>query len=130
MSIYIVLSTVSLAVACLLWSPPIFAQQTSQAPSAQQPTDTLVTIATGNKFQQILPENNSGKDRRALVIENKNTNGDSCWVFVGTGEASKEESDQILAPGDEYIKYWPFVPADEIQATCASSSDTLSLKYK
>ena len=89
-----------------------------------------VTIAAGNKFQQILPENDTGKKRRALVIDNENKNGDSCWVFIGTGQASKEESDKVLAPGDEYVEYWPFVPSDEVQATCASSSDTLSVEYQ
>ena len=103
MNVYIALGA-ALTVACLLLSSPIFAQQTPAS------TKTLVTIVTGNKFQQILPENNTGKDRRALIIDNRNTNGDNCWVFVGTGQASKEESDKVLAPGDEYVKYWPFVP--------------------
>lgn len=102
----------------------------ASAPQPQAPTKDLVTIVTGNKFQQILPENSTGKDRRALLIENKNTNGDSCWVFVGTGKASKEESDQVVASGGEYVKYWPFVPSDAIQVTCASSSDALSVEYQ
>lgn len=114
----------ALAVACILLSSPIFAQQTPA------PTKTLVTIVTGDKFQQILPQNNTGKDRRALTISNNNTNGDSCWVYVGTGSASKEKSDKVLGPGAKYVAYWPFVPSDEIQATCASSSDTLSVEYR
>jgi hypothetical protein len=112
----------ALGVGCLLSSSPIFAQQTPAS------TETLVTIVTGNKFQKILPENNTGKDRRALVIEN--ANGDSCWVFVGAGRATKEKSDKVLAPGDKYVEYWPFVPSDEIQATCASGSDTLNVEYQ
>jgi hypothetical protein len=124
MSAHMLLGAASLAIVFLLSSSPNFAQQ------PPVPTKTLVTIVTGNKFQQILPENNTGKDRRALVIDNNNTNGDACWVFVGTGRASKEESDQVLAPSEEYVQYWPFVPSDEIQATCASSSDTLSVEYQ
>jgi len=123
----IVLGAASLIIACLLSPSPIFAQQTTPP---QQPTEMLVKIVTGNKFQQILPENTAGNDRRALTIINNNTNGDSCWVFVGTGGASKEKSDKALAPGDKFVKYWPFVPSDEIQATCASSSDTLSIEYQ
>ena len=123
----IVLGAASLIIACLLSPSPIFAQQTTPP---QQPTEMLVKIVTGNKFQQILPENTAGNDRRALTIINNNTNGDSCWVFVGTGGASKEKSDKVLAPGDKFVKYWPFVPSDEIQATCASSSDTLSIEYQ
>jgi hypothetical protein len=114
----------ALTVACLLLSSPTFAQLTPAS------TKILVTIVTGNKFQEILPENNTGKDRRALVIDNKNTNGDNCWVFVGTGRATKEKSDKVLAPGDEYVEFWPFVPSDEIQATCASSSDTLDVEFQ
>ena len=125
MSAYIiVLGPASLAIFWLLSSSPIFAQQQSA------PTQTAVTIVTGNKFQQILPENDTGKDRRSLIIRNSNTNGDRCWVFIGTGRASTEKSDKVLAPGDEYEQYWPFVPSDEIQATCASSSDTLSVEYQ
>jgi hypothetical protein len=114
----------ALAIACLLLSSPIFAQQPATS------TKNLVTIVTGNKFQQILPENDTGKDRRALVIVNKNTNGDSCWIFIGNGRASKEKSKKVLAPNEEYLQYWPFVPSDEIQATCASSSDRLSVEYQ
>lgn len=125
MSAYIImLGPASLAIFWLLSSSPIFAQQQSA------PTQTAVTIVIGNKFQQILPENDTGKDRRSLIIHNSNTNGDRCWVFVGTGRASTEKSDKVLAPGDEYEQYWPFVPSDEIQATCASSSDTLSVEYQ
>jgi hypothetical protein len=125
MSTYAVLVAASLAIVYLLSPTPIFAQQ----PPAS--TKTSVTIVTGNKFQKILPENDTGKDRRAaLIIDNNNTNGDSCWVFVGTGRASQEKSDKVLAPGERYVRYWPFVPSDEVQATCASSSDTLSIEYQ
>jgi hypothetical protein len=115
---------VAFAVACLLLPSPIFAQQTPAS------IRVSVSIVAGNKFQQILPEDSTGKARRVLVIDNNNTNGDNCWVFVGGSRASKEKSDKVLAPGDEYVKYWPFVPSDEIQATCASSSDTLSVEYQ
>ncbi len=124
MSTYAVLGVASLAIVYLLSPLPIFAQQ----PPAS--IKTSVTIVTGNKFQIILPENDTGKDRRALVIDNNNTNGDSCWIFVGTGRASQEKSDKVLAPGGQYVRYWPFVPSDEVQATCASSADTLSVEYR
>jgi hypothetical protein len=124
MSTYAVPGVASLAIVYLFSPSPIFAQQ----PPAS--TKTPVTIVTGNKFQKILPEDDTGKDRRALIINNNNTNGDSCWVFVGTRQASKEKSDKVLAPGAQYVRLWPFVPTDEIQATCASSSDTLSMEYQ
>jgi hypothetical protein len=116
----IVLGVASLTVG-LLFSSRAFAQ-TSPAP-----TDTVVTINTANKFQQILAS--SGTARRMLRIGNNNSNGDSCWVFVGSGRATKEGSYEV-APNKKYLRYPPFVPSDAIQATCASSSDTLDVEYQ
>jgi hypothetical protein len=87
----------------------------------------VVTINTANKFQQILAS--SGTARRMLRISNNNTNDDICWVFVGSGPASKEGSYAVL-PGKEYLRYPPFVPSDAIQATCAASSDTLAVEFQ
>ena len=116
----IVLGVASLAIALLLKSAA-FAQ------TPPTPTNTVVTIATGNKFQQVL--GSSGTERRMLRISNNNTNGDSCWVFVGSGRASKESSYPV-PPGKEYLRYPPFASSDAIQATCASSSDTLDVEYQ
>jgi hypothetical protein len=116
----IVLGAASLAIALLL-GPAAFAQ----TPPAS--THTVVTIATGNKFQQVLAS--SGTKRRMLRISNDNTNGDSCWVFVGSSQALKEAS-YAVPPGKEYLRYPPFVPTDAIQATCATSSDTLDVEYQ
>jgi hypothetical protein len=109
----------SLAIALLLNSKAL-----AQTPSA--PTNTVVTISTANKFQQVLAS--SGTARRMLRISNNNTNRDSCWVFVGSGQASKEGSYEV-PPGKEYVCYPPFVTSDAIQATCASSKDTLDVEY-
>jgi hypothetical protein len=116
----IVLSAAALAITLLLGSATF--AQTSPAP-----TDVVVTINTANKFQQVLAS--SGTKLRMLRISNNNTNDDICWVFVGSGPASKEASYPI-SPGKEYLRYPPFVPSDAIQATCASSSDTLDLEYQ
>ena len=111
----IVLGVASLAIVLLLGSRTF--AQTSPAP-----TDVVVTINTANKFQQVLAS--SGTARRMLRIGNNNDNDDSCWLFVGSGRASKEGSYEV-PPGKEYLRYPPFVPPDAIQATCESSSDTL-----
>ena len=118
---------VALAIATIVLGSTTFAQ--SETPSPQTGAGNLVTIATGNKFQQIVPSNNSGTDRRALTIQNNASNGDNCWVYVGSDRASKDGS-VVLAPGKTYDRYWPFVPSDTIQATCASSSDDLYVEYK
>jgi hypothetical protein len=116
----IALGVASLAIALLLGSTAF-----AQTPPA--PTKTVVTINTANKFQQVLAS--SGTPRRMLSIGNNNTNGDSCWVFVGSGQAYKEGSYEV-PPGREYLRYPPFVPSDAIQATCASSKDTLDVEYQ
>jgi len=115
----IALGVASLAIALLLGSTAF-----AQTPPASTKT---VTINTANKFQQILAS--SGTQLRMLRISNNNTNGDSCWVFVGKGPASKEGSYAVLS-GKEYLRYPPFVPSDAIQATCASNSDTLDVEYR
>lgn len=90
--------------------------------------NNLVTIATGNTFQQVAGAN-GGTERQALIIKNNNTNGDTCWVFFGSNKASKEKS-VIIASGDSYVRYWPFVSSDAMQAACASTSDTLVVEIK
>jgi hypothetical protein len=89
----------------------------------------LVTIATGNAFQQVIGSNDSATERQALIIKNDNSNGDSCWVFFGSNKPSKVKS-VIVASGDSYIRYWPFVSSDAMQATCTSSSDALYVEIK
>lgn len=90
----------------------------------------VVTILTANKFQQVLRANKANApERRTFTIENNNANGDSCWVYVGSDSASKGESQEITQ-GESYVRYWPFVPSGGIQATCASSSDTLDVQYQ
>jgi hypothetical protein len=116
----IVLGVASLAIALLLGSAAF-----AQTPPAS--TNKVVTIGIGNKFQQVLAS--SGTELRMLRISNNNANGDSCWVFVGSSQASKEGSYEV-SPGEEYLRYPPFVPSDAIQATCASSSDTLYVEYQ
>jgi hypothetical protein len=86
--------------------------------------NTATTITTGNTFQQILPSIlGTSTQRQALTIENNNAS-DNCWLFIGSGTATKAIS-ILLLPGGSYTRYWPYVPSDALQATCASNSDTL-----
>ena len=124
MDAYIVLGAAFLAIACALSSSPTFAQQISQTSVPPAPTHKSVTIVIGKKFQQVL--NASTAALRMLRISNNNTNDDSCWVFVGSGQASKEASYEV-PPGKKYLCYPPFVPSDAIQATCESRVQTLSM---
>ena len=115
------LCAASLAIASMLLGWRAFAQTTTP----QEPTSSSVTIAIANKFQQVVPDTDT--KRRALTIQNKNS--DSCWVYVGSDKASKENS-IALASGEKFVRYWPLAPSGAIQATCASSSDTLLVEYQ
>lgn len=88
--------------------------------------NSSVTIATGNTFQQVLASNILNTVRRqALTIQNNNTNTDSCWVYLGTTANATKATSIILAVGQAYTRYWPYVPDDAIQVTCASTSDSV-----
>lgn len=87
-----------------------------------------VVIATGNTFQTVLATSigatvAANTVRQALTIENNNAS-DNCWLFIGSGTATKATS-ILLLPGGSYTRYWPYVPSDAIQATCAANSDSL-----
>lgn len=87
--------------------------------------NSSATIATGNTFQQVLPSNlGTTTQRQSLTIENNNAT-DSCWIYVGPLASATKATAILLLAGGSYARYWPFVPSDAIQATCASSSDTL-----
>lgn len=89
--------------------------------SAYSTVNGSVVIAAGNTFQTVVAANSR---LRSLTIQNNNTNGDNCWVFVGGGTATKPTA-ILLGQGGSYQRYYPYVPADAIQATCAATSDTL-----
>jgi hypothetical protein len=122
---YVVLVAVSLAIASILLGSRSFAQ----IKTPQEQTSNSVTIEVANKFQQVVPPNKAGMERRALTIQNNNSNADNCWVHLGSDKASQTNSN-LLAPGASYIRYWPFASSDAIQATCASGSDTLQVEYQ
>lgn len=88
--------------------------------------NSSVTITAGSTFQQVLASNiGTSTQRQALTIQNNNTNTDSCWVYLGTTANATKAAAIILAVGQAYTRYWPYVPSDAIQVTCASTSDTV-----
>jgi hypothetical protein len=101
----------------LLLGSPALAQTVAQT------TNGSVTITTGNTFQTILAAITQTNQRRSLTIENNNAT-DSCWLFIGSGTATKGTS-ILLTSGGSYTRYYPYVPSDAIQATCATPSNTL-----
>jgi len=93
---------------------------TQPCPGNKTTTNRATTITSGGTFQNVL---SAATNRASLSIENNNAS-DSCWIYVGSGSATEAKS-ILLLPGGSYTRYFPYVPADEIQATCASNSDTL-----
>lgn len=93
--------------------------------------NSSVVIATGNTFQQVLAsiigatgQTGVANVRQSLTIENNNAS-DSCWVFIGPTASAAKGTSILLLAGGSYTRYWPYVPPDNIAATCASNSDTL-----
>lgn len=95
----------------------------ASAQTVAQTTNGSVTITTGGTFQTVLPAVTLTSQRRSLTIENNNAT-DSCWLFIGAGSATKGTS-ILLLPGGSYTRYYPYVPSDAIQATCATTSDSV-----
>lgn len=87
-------------------------------------TNGSVTIAAGNTFQTVLSALTPPALRRSLTIQNNNANTDNCWLYVGSGSPTEANS-ILLTPGLPYQRYFPYVPSDAIQATCASTGDSL-----
>jgi hypothetical protein len=109
---------ITLSLLCL--ASPVRAQETNAAT-----TNGSVSITLGNTFQQVLAVLGSPPaSRRSLTIQNNNTNGDSCWLFIGGGAATKAIS-ILLGQGGSYQRYFPYVPSDAIQATCTTTGDTI-----
>jgi hypothetical protein len=85
-------------------------------------TNRAVVIATGATFQTVVAATVVG--RQSLTIENNNTNGDNCFVYIGASGQTEAKS-ILLTKGGSYQRYFPYVPNDAIQATCDNTSDTL-----
>lgn len=103
------------------------------SPSLAEPPKTGPTnkrsavIATGNTFQTIMSAMGDNESRNSLTIQNNNTTStDNCWIVVGGALGSATKGTAILlAPGQAYTRYYPFVPSDAIHATCVTSANTI-----
>jgi hypothetical protein len=129
-----------MAVLCAwLIAYPLVAQQPNQPSDLRVQGDAQnrstvnasVTITAGTTFQTVLASNlGTTTQRQSLEIQNNNSAGtDYCWVHIGTGTPTTANS-IALAVGQSYTRYWPLVPSDAIQATCANTSDTLYISYQ
>jgi hypothetical protein len=88
--------------------------------------NSSVTITTGGTFQQVLASViGTQTQRQALTIQNNNTNSDNCRVFLGPTASATTANSILLSPGQSYTRYWPIVPSDAIQVTCATAGDSV-----
>lgn len=93
-----------------------------QRPLLYPTVNGSVTIATGSTFQSVLA---SSSNRQSITIQNNNTNGDNCWLFIGANASATKATSILLGQGGSYQRYYPFLPSDNISATCTTTSDTL-----
>ena len=107
---------------------PVPGQQVVSAPIYRATTNGSATISSGNAFQSIVASIiGTTSARQSLTIQNNNTNGDNCWVYVGANASATKATAILLGQGGSYQRYYPYVPPDNISATCATTSDTLYL---
>jgi hypothetical protein len=95
-----------------------------EIPANTPTTNRAVAITTGGTFQIVVPASTS---KLSVTIQNNNsisTGTEYCYVYVGSGTATTSNS-IILAPGGSYQRYFPFLPSDDIQATCTTTNDTI-----
>lgn len=93
---------------------------TQPCPGNKNTTNNSAVITTGGTYQTILTASTA---RASLTVENNNAT-DLCYLYIGSGSATNAKSILLIA-GGSYTRYFPYVPADAIQATCANNSDTL-----
>jgi hypothetical protein len=106
--------------AALLWTANF-----SHAQTVAATVNGSVIIATGSTYQTVLAAVTGVTiARRSLTIQNNNITADNCWVFIGGGAATKPTS-ILLLPGGSYTRYYPYIPSDAIQATCATTGNSL-----
>lgn len=101
----------------------------SGVPINRSTVNVSVVITTGNTFQSVMASNLGTSTPRAQLTINNNNATDSCWIYLGSATATKAIS-QLLLAGASYRREWPFVPSDQVQATCATSNDTLYVDYQ
>jgi hypothetical protein len=93
----------------------------AQAQSPRTTQNMSVAITLGATFQTILT---TAQVRIQITIQNNNTTTDNCWVHIGPGTPTTANS-ILLTPGQAYTRYYPYIPSDAIQATCATTNNTL-----
>jgi hypothetical protein len=116
----------AIALIALLLGVSGAAAQSTNTATFNQGVPTPITITTGNTFQTILAAIPIGSTvpRRSLTIQNNNAT-DNCWIFIGALTTPTKAQSILLQPGIPYQRYYPYVPSDAIQGTCATTADSI-----
>jgi hypothetical protein len=125
------------AVLCFALADLASAQQSNQTPApafAGAPVNrstlsTPTTITTANQFQTILGATSGVTMRQQLTVENNNTSNVFCYLFFGTSTATTPNS-LLLNSGIPYQRNFPFIPNDQLQATCTLTGGSLFLSVQ
>lgn len=120
----------SLAIGLMAMSGIAMAQSASIVAATQS---AYGTIAAGGTFQA-MPGNlaigvHTAAARRSLTVQNNNTTTDNCYLYIGTGTATTAKS-ILLAPGQGYTRYYPYVPSDPLQITCTTTGNSFYADYQ
>ena len=84
------------------------------------------TITAGGTFQTL----QAATARQSLTVQNNNASGtDYCYLWIGAGSAT-EGGSIALGVGQAYTRYWPYVPQEALQVTCANTSDSIYADYQ
>lgn len=84
------------------------------------------TITVGGTFQVL---SFASDTRNAFEVQNTNTNGDLCYLHIGSDSATLLNS-IILLPFRAYSRTTGVVPADQLQFTCPTTNDTFILSIQ
>lgn len=121
-----------LAAMCLL--APIVAR--AQTIKANVPFP--LSITAGGTYQLLIP----GGGKLSIEIQNNNTTAtDYCYLLIGgpwvAGDTlastrtvnsvslTAAKASVLLGPGQSYTRYYPYIPGDQILATCTSTGDSI-----
>jgi hypothetical protein len=115
-------------IAALLLLPNLASAEIAEIAKTAPTYNLSAFITSGNTFQTILP---AQAGRRSLTIQNNNAS-DACWITFGsiagvaiTAANATKSTSISLAAGQSYTRYYPYIPSDEIEGTCAAGGDTL-----
>jgi hypothetical protein len=107
-----------------------------------------VKITTGNTLQSILGAQGFNQALKSVTFQNNNST-DNCWIVFGSNititsgtttlstnvtvngvTMTVQQAAILLTPGGSFQRYLPYLPADQIFGTCATTGDSIHIDYQ